>query len=109
GILQELYTRFWIFNAARLLSGACQRFAEVGMKQYYRANHRVIMQYIAGDLHRYWANFSRLLPRVKQLVRVTSQRREVYKRDNPRVIKSPRSPYKYSSTEWQWDKKWALS
>jgi hypothetical protein len=109
GIMQELYMRLWIFNATRLLTGACQVFAKVGMTQYQRANHRVIMYYVAGDLHRYWRNFSRLLPRVKQLVKATSQTRIAYKRDNPRVIKSPRSPYEYSSTEWQWDKKWALS
>ena len=109
GVLQELYTRLWLYNATRLLIGSCQTFASVGMTTYYRANFKVIMHYVAGDLHRYWRNFFRLFARVKALVATTSQRREVYRRNNPRVLKSPRSPYKYCSTEWQWDKKWSLT
>ena len=104
GLLQELYTRLWLFNATRLLISACQNYASVGMSQYKRANFRVIMHYVAVSLHRYWSDFAKHLPRVKELVKATSEQREVYKRDNPRVLKSPGSPYKRACTEWQWDK-----
>ena len=106
-ILQELYVRFWVLNAARLLMSACQNYAEVGRDTYVRASFKACMRLVVSHLHRYWTNFSRLIAGVKVLVRQTSERRIVDKRLNERVIKSPRSPYKYRSTEWQWDKKYA--
>lgn len=109
GIRQELYLRLWLLNLTRLLTRPCQRFAEVGQTRYSKLNFRLVLTFIRDNLYRYWTNIAKLYPHVKWMITHSSETRLVDKRLSPRVVKSPRSPYKYRSTEWQWDKKWALT
>lgn len=109
GIKQELYLRMWIFNVSRMLMAPCQQFNTVGQKIYQKANFKLILSLIRDNLYKYWTNITGLSLHVNWLVTYSNEKREVDKKQNPREIKSPRSPYKYGSTEWQWDKNWALS
>lgn len=109
GIRQELYLRMWIFNVTRMLMAPCQQFNRVGQRVYKKPNFRLILSLVRDNLYKHWTNITGLSPYVSWLVTYSNERRKVDKKLNPRVIKSPRSPYKYCSTEWTWDKKWALS
>lgn len=104
GLLQELFLRLWMFNLSRLLSNSCQRLPGVGAHTYTLPCFRQILYYVRDNLHSYWKDIFKLTARVKEIASKTKQKREVYKRIYERVIRSPGTPYKRSSTEWMGDK-----
>lgn len=110
GIKQELYTQLWLINCTKanmLLAGQkpCQPQAKVYKKANFKQCYLFVVRYLASSFDKFQYMFRYL----QGLINKTTQRRIRFSREYERVIKSPRSTYKYYGSNWYWELNPALS
>lgn len=102
GIKQEIYTLFWIINYTKILlfSEGPQKRQKPLSKTYKKPNFKLIFNFIAKRMPKIMLNLQRFITRIRELIRVSTEKRKARSRSFPREIRSPASPYPYNNTRW---------
>jgi hypothetical protein len=100
GLLQELYTHYWLLNYARLQAMAGARPQEDWLKEknYTRANFKLLVELVVDSIPLVLKKlFRSFAERVADFVRRTKASRTRMARHYPRVVKSTKDIYKLES------------
>ena len=101
GIMQELYAKFWLINFTKLnMLMAGQKPNNPLEEIYFKPNFKVIFNYVLSNLGGLWRQLQYLPGKISPLLKKTTEKRKRCSRSYERIIKSPRSPYKYLETGW---------
>ena len=105
GILQELYALFWITNYTKILlfSEGPQKTQKPLKRAYKKPNFKLLFNFVAKCMPKITQQLQRFIERIRELIRVSTEKRKARSRSYPREIKSPASPYPYNNTRWWFD------
>jgi hypothetical protein len=102
GILQEFYTLFWLMNYTKIQIQQNTQNPENHLgKEYYKPNFKFILTWIKDKLRELFKGKRKVLDPIKALIKLSTQRRVHNQRHYARVVKSPRSHYKYMGQVWE--------
>ena len=105
GILQELYTQFWLINFTKsLMLQAGQKPLSPEKRTYKKGNFKLCYQFIVTYIGQCVDRISYIKAYLSKLLIQSTERRRRMSRSYPRVIKSPASPYTYDNTNWYWER-----
>jgi hypothetical protein len=98
-ILQELYARLWLFNATKIL---CFNRGDIRHNPtsnvYQKTNFKLCVEWIVRKFNEVITGQRGIFKELKNLMRISTEKRKRYSRSYKREIKSPGSPYKYNNT-----------
>ncbi len=98
-ILQELYARLWLFNATKIM---CFNRGDIRhdptSNVYQKINFKLCVEWIVRKFDDVMSGRRGVFKELKNLMRISTEKRKRYSRSYKREIKSPGSPYKYNNT-----------
>lgn len=101
GILQELYTHFWLFNYTKIqmvLSESEKDSEELVKKYYTKSNFKLILSFIMESLPSLVRGlYQQFWGQIRILMKRTRERRKHFKRKYPRTLKKAQSSFKNNS------------
>ena len=101
GVLQELYTAFWLMNYTKIqIAVHNENSLNVLEKEYKKPNFKLILNFIINLLPKIFQRIRGLLVKLPHLLKLSTERRERYSRSYKRVLKTSASPYSYNNTVW---------
>ncbi len=104
GILQELYTAFWLLNFTRLQIIIRQKKEKNPFAQEYKKpNFKLILDFIIGVFPKILRKIRNVLVPIRELINYSTEKRRHRSRSYPRQLRSPASPYPRNNTIWDWD------
>jgi hypothetical protein len=102
GILQEFYMLFWLMNWTKIqISKQRKPPTDPLYKVYWKPNFKVIWTKLKDLIGPLLKGKQGLLNDLHALIRITTERRIHYSREYPRVVKWPRSHYKFIGQVWE--------
>jgi len=104
GVLQEIYTRMWIMNFARIAEFRVQKptknpFATV----YKRANFKLIVSWVTKRIFKIFKHLRGLIEELKIIVQKSAEKRKRHSRSYPRQIRYAVSNYTLASIIYDWE------
>lgn len=98
-ILQELFARFWLFNATKIMCFCRGDIRHDPISNEYRKiNFKVCVEWFVRNFDKIVKGARGIFKGLKRLMKKSTEKRKRYTRTFKREIKSPGSPYKYNNT-----------
>jgi hypothetical protein len=101
GIMQELFTLFWLINYTKIqiFFRAVSRRNPL-RDEYRKPNFKLLFNYIRRRLHPLFQRVQGVLDGFASVAKRSTERRKCLSRRHPREIRGPASPYPYNNTVW---------
>lgn len=104
GILQELYTAFWLMNYTKIqIAVHNENPIKVLETDYKKPNFKLILNFIVDLLPKIFQRIRGLLVKLPHLLKLSTERRKRFSRSYKRELKASASPYSYNNTVWVHD------
>lgn len=104
GILQELFTTFWLINFTRIQIALRQKPDKNPLsKVYSKPNFKFIIDWIIGVFPKILRKIRGVLMPLKELINLSTETRRHRSRSYPRQLRHPASNYPYANTHWDWE------
>lgn len=104
GILQELFALFWLKNFTRIQIAKKSRKPKITLSdKYEKPNFKLIVDWIKTKLKKLFNRSFSCLRDLKKLMKLSTEKREHYKRSYPRQLRCAASPYPYNNTIFYWE------
>ena len=101
GILQELYTSFWLMNYVKIQIVKNNKHPiKVLESGYSKPNFKLIFNFIVDLLPHLFKRIRGLLRKLPFLLKLSTERRKRHSRRYKRELKTSASPYSYNNTVW---------
>ncbi len=101
GIMQELFTLFWLINYTKIQIFFRARTGRNPLRDDYRKpNFKLLFNYVRRRLHPILQRIQGVLRGFASVAKRSTERRQYLSRHHPREIKGPKSPYPYNNTVW---------
>jgi len=98
-ILQELYARLWLFNATKAL---CYNRGDIrhdpSSEVYWKVNFKLSVEWFVRKFKEVMSGSRGIFKELKNVMRISTEKRKRYSRSYKREIKTPASPYKRNNT-----------
>lgn len=98
-ILQELYARLWLFNATKVL---CFNRGDIRhdptSSVYWKVNFKLCVEWFVRKFKEVMAARRGIFKELRNVMRISTEKRKRYSRSYKREIKTPASPYKRNNT-----------
>jgi DDE family transposase len=104
GILQELYTAFWLMNYVKIqMVVENKKPLKVLESSYFKPNFKVMFNFIVDLLPRLFQRFRDVFAKFPLLLKLCTVKRKRFSRRYKRELKTSASPYPYNNTVWVHD------
>lgn len=101
GIMQELFTLFWLINYTKIQLFFRARTIRNPLRDEYRKpNFKLLFNYVRKRLHPLFQRVQGVLDGFQSVAKRSTEKRRCLSRRHPRELKGPASPYPYNNTVW---------